>query len=150
MVGLSRPDPLSRFLCRLLLVRRLATIGIGSGLCYLLLAIFCFLAGALWGQAQRSDEALSVPTLLISNGLVLFAVTALLTAQAMLASVLLALGYLALLWFDLRTSSQERWYLVMRKRLTLGVFAAHLIYVSRYISAAHNCLKTQRRTAYRQ
>ena len=33
------------------------------------LAIFCFLAGALWGQAQRSDEALSVPTLLISNGL---------------------------------------------------------------------------------
>ena len=100
------------------------------------LAIFCFLAGALWGQAQRSDETLSVPTLLISNGLVLFAVTALLTAQAMLASVLLALGYLALLWFELRTSSQERWYLVMRKRLTLGVFATHLIYVSLHISGA--------------
>ncbi len=100
------------------------------------LAIFCFLAGALWGQAQQSDEALSVPTLLISNGLVLFAVTALLTAQTMLASVLLALGYLALLWFELRTSSQERWYLVMRKRLTLGVFAAHLIYVSLHISGA--------------
>ena len=36
------------------------------------LAIFAFLAGALWGQEQRVESASSASTLVISNGLVLF------------------------------------------------------------------------------
>ena len=51
------------------------------------LAIFAFLAGALWGQEQRVESASSVSTLLVSNGLVLFGVASILTAQAMMASV---------------------------------------------------------------
>ena len=53
------------------------------------LAIFAFLAGALWGQEQRVESASSVSTLVVSNGLVLFGVASILTAQAMMASVFL-------------------------------------------------------------
>ena len=53
------------------------------------LAIFAFLAGALWGQVQAvqaADGESAVSTLIVSNGLVLFGVAAILTAQAMMAA----------------------------------------------------------------
>jgi hypothetical protein len=88
------------------------------------LGILCFLAGTLWGRVQSFD----VPhraRLLVSNGLVLFAVAAVLTAQAWLASLALMTGYLALLWYEQGAESLPSWYGVMRRNLTLGVVLAH-------------------------
>ena len=51
------------------------------------LGIFAFLAGALWGQIQTVKADGAVSTLIVSNGLVLFGVAAILTAQAMMAAV---------------------------------------------------------------
>ena len=59
------------------------------------LGILCFLSGTLWGRVQSLEEPFAA-RLLISNGLVLFAVAAVLTAQAWLAAVALMVGYLAL------------------------------------------------------
>ena len=75
------------------------------------LAIFAFLAGALWGQVQAvqaADGESAVSTLIVSNGLVLFGVAAILTAQAMMAAVFLMLGYIALLWYETRVSTWRR------------------------------------------
>ena len=63
--------------------------------------------------------------LLISNGVVLFAVAAVLTAKAWLAAVALMGGYLALLWYEGGVESLPSWYAVMRRNLTLGVVLAH-------------------------
>jgi len=63
--------------------------------------------------------------LLISNGVVLFAVAAVLTAKAWLAAVALMTGYLALLWFERGAESLPDWYANMRRNLTLGVVLAH-------------------------
>lgn len=103
------------------------------------LAIFAFLAGALWGQVQavrEVDGESAVSTLIISNGLVLFGVAAILTAQAMMAAVFLMLGYIGLLWYETRVSSLEAWYRKMRRRLTLGVVSAHIIFVVLHITGA--------------
>ena len=67
--------------------------------------------------------------LVISNGIVVFAVASVLTAQVVLAVLLLTLGYLALLWYERRTQPIRNWYSAMRARLTLGVVFAHLLYV---------------------
>jgi hypothetical protein len=75
------------------------------------LGILCFLAGTLWGRVQSFD-APHRARLLVSNGLVLFAVAAVLTAQAWLASLGLMTGL-------------PPWYGVMRRNLTLGVVLAH-------------------------
>jgi len=103
------------------------------------LAIFAFLAGALWGQVQavrEVDGESAASTLIISNGLVLFGVAAILTAQAMMAAVFLMLGYIALFWYETRVSSLEAWYRKMRCRLTLGVVFAHIIFVVLHIAGA--------------
>jgi hypothetical protein len=103
------------------------------------LAIFAFLAGALWGQVQAVTTATgqsAVSTLIVSNGLVLFGVAAILTAQAMMAAVFLMLGYIALLWYETRVSRLEAWYGLMRRRLTLGVVFAHIIFVVLHITGA--------------
>ena len=103
------------------------------------LAIFAFLAGALWGQVQavrEVDGESAASTLIISNGLVLFGVAAILTAQAMMAAVFLMLGYIALFWYETRVSSLETWYRKMRCRLTLGVVFAHIIFVVLHIAGA--------------
>ena len=103
------------------------------------LAIFAFLAGALWGQVQAAttaDGGNAVSTLIVSNGLVLFGVAAILTAQAMMAAVFLMLGYIALLWYETRVSSLEIWYRLMRRRLTHGVVLAHFIFVGLHITDA--------------
>ena len=100
------------------------------------LAIFAFLAGALWGQEQRVESASSVSTLVVSNGLILFGVASILTAQAMMASVFLMLGYIALLWYEVRISQLEVWYRRMRVRLTTGVVIAHLLFIALHITGA--------------
>jgi hypothetical protein len=93
------------------------------------LAILCFLAGSLWGSAASYLDSAQVPRLLVSNGIVIFAALSVLTAQALLASVLLMLGFLAMLWYERNSSDNPPWYDRLRARLTLTVVALHLIYV---------------------
>ena len=100
------------------------------------LAIFCFLADALWGQEQRVQSASALSTLVISNGLVLFGVASILTAQAMMASVFLMFGYGALAWYEGRISDLEPWYRALRVRLTLGVVVAHLGFAALHVTGA--------------
>lgn len=88
------------------------------------LGILCFLAGTLWGRVQTVEQP-SISRLLVSNGLVLFAVAAVLTAKAWLASVALMTAYLALLWYERGAETLPIWYQLMRRNLTLGVVAAH-------------------------
>jgi len=97
------------------------------------LAIFCFLAGSLWGHARQRHDAGVPLRLVVSNGLVLFAVASMLTAQAMLAALLLMLGYIALLWYERRVDGTEGWYPQMRWQLTLGVVVAHLLYAGLHV-----------------
>jgi len=93
------------------------------------LAILCFLSGALWGHARSLPDRDQIGHLVISDGIVIFAVASVLTAQVVLAVLLLMLGYLALLWFERRTEETKNWYSAMRAQLTLGVVLAHLLYV---------------------
>ncbi len=88
------------------------------------LAILCFLAGTLWGRAQTVEQP-SISRVLVSNGVVLFAVAAVLIAKVWLASVALMTAYLALLWYERGTEKLPAWYQSMRRNLTLGVGAAH-------------------------
>jgi len=88
------------------------------------LGILSFLGGTLWGRVQFVEEPV-MARLLISNGVVLFAVAAVLTAKAWLAAVALMAGYLALLWFERGAESLPAWYATMRRNLTLGVVLAH-------------------------
>jgi len=88
------------------------------------LGILCFLGGTIWGRVQSEHEPV-VARLLISNGLVLFGVAAVLTAKAWLAAIALMLGYLALLWFERGAEILPDWYATMRRNLTLGVVLAH-------------------------
>ena len=88
------------------------------------LAILSFLGGTLWGRVQSLEKPL-MARLLVSNGVVVFAVAAVLTAKAWLAAVALMCGYLALLWYERGTEVLPQWYGVMRRELTLGVVVAH-------------------------
>ena len=75
--------------------------------------------------------------LLISNGVVLFAVAAVLTAKAWLAAVALMGGYLALVWHERGAENLPIWYAAMRRNLTLGVVLAHGLFF------AHQSLQSQ-------
>ena len=88
------------------------------------LAILSFLGGTLWGRVQSLEKPL-MARLLVSNGVVVFAVAAVLTAKAWLAAVALMCGYLALLWYERGTEVLPQSYGVMRRNLTLGVVIAH-------------------------
>jgi hypothetical protein len=88
------------------------------------LAILSFLGGTLWGRVQSLEKPM-MARLLVSNGVVVFAVAAVLTAKAWLAAVALMCGYLALLWYERGTEVLPQWYVVMRRNLTLGVVIAH-------------------------
>ena len=88
------------------------------------LGILCFLGGTIWGRVQSVEEPL-MARLLISNCVVLFAVTAVLTAKVWLAAVALMGGYLALLWYERGAENLPGWYAAMRRNLTLGVLLAH-------------------------
>lgn len=100
------------------------------------LAILCFLAGALWGFARGLPDDQQAQRLLVSNGVVIFAVASMLTAQFMVAALLLMLGFLALLWFERNVDGREGWYPQMRWQLTAGVVLAHLLYVALHVSGA--------------
>ena len=100
------------------------------------LGILCFLGGTLWGRVQTVEEPL-IARLLISNGVVLFAVAAVLTAKAWLAAVALMGGYLALLWHERGAENLPIWYAAMRRNLTLGVVLAHGLFF------AHQSLQSQ-------
>ncbi len=89
------------------------------------LGILAFLAGTQWRSGL--SEGL-ITRLLVSNGLVLFGVGAVLTAQLFLAALLLMLGFLALLWYERHIDGREGWYAVMRLRLTAAVVLAHLLF----------------------
>ena len=93
------------------------------------LAILSFLSGALWGNTRQLPDGEQNFHLVVSNGIVIFAVASVLTAQVVLAVLLLTLGYLALLCYERRTQPIRNWYSAMRARLTLGVVFAHLLYV---------------------
>jgi len=92
------------------------------------LAILSFLGGAVWGYARTFPDGQQVTRLLVSNGIVVFAVCCLLTAQTTVAATSLLLGYLALLWFERAVDGREGWYPRMRWRLTVGVVIAHVGY----------------------
>jgi|TARA_R100000005_G_scaffold75323_1_gene42500 hypothetical protein len=94
------------------------------------LAILCFMAGSLWGTAQRRAGGDKALRLLVSNGLVLFAVCSVLTAQALIAAGLLALAHLATLWYERGSSTDRGWYSRMRVQLTLLVVALHIAYIA--------------------
>jgi hypothetical protein len=51
----------------------------------------------------------------------------------MVAAVLLMLGFLCLLWYELRLADMALWYGRLRLRLTLGVVIAHLMYVGLHV-----------------
>ena len=91
------------------------------------LGILSFLGGTLWGRVQRLEEP-HTARLLVSNGVVLFAVAAVLTAQAWLAALALMVGYLALAWYERGAESLPQWYYRMRLCLTAGVVVAHVLF----------------------
>ena len=94
------------------------------------LAILCFLAGSLWGSASQYNEGIRSSRLLVSNGVVIFAVLGFLTAQPMIAVLLLMLGHLAQLWYELNTLARGSWYRTLRTRLTLVAVVFHLVYAA--------------------
>lgn len=98
------------------------------------LAILCFLSGALWGSVKTLSPVEQPMRLLISNGLVVFAVASVLTAQAVMAAGLLMLGYLALLWYERNVDGSLGWYARMRGQLTAGVVLAHVLYLWLHIA----------------
>lgn len=94
------------------------------------LAILCFIAGSLWGTARDRAGGDKALRLLVSNGVVLFAVCSVLTAQAVIAAGLLALAHLATLWYERGSSAARGWYSRMRVRLTLLVVTLHIAYIA--------------------
>ena len=88
------------------------------------LGILCFLGGTVWGRVQSVEKPL-MARLFISNGVVLFAVAAVLTAKVWLAAVALMGGYLALLWYERGAENWTTWYTGMPRNLTRGVVLAH-------------------------
>jgi len=100
------------------------------------LAILSFLGGSVWGFARTRPNTDQTLRLIVSNGVVIFAVTCLLIGQTTVASASLMLGYLTLLWYERRVDGVDGWYPLMRLHLTLGVVLAHIIYAALMISGA--------------
>ena len=99
------------------------------------LGILSFLGGTVRGRVQQQDDP-NVRRLLVSNGVVLFAVGAVLTAQAWLASMMLMAGYMALLWYERGSETLPVWYGRMRYRLTAGVVLEHLLFFAMQVYRA--------------
>jgi hypothetical protein len=101
------------------------------------LVILSFLAGSLWGnvlaELRSQPASWGRPALLralISNGVALFAVGAVLTSQTFVAAMLLSIGYLAFLWYERAAVNWMSWYLRLRWRLTVTVVALHGVYLA--------------------
>ena len=72
------------------------------------LGILCFLGGTIWGRVQSVEEPL-MARLLISNGVVLFAVAAILTTKGgFAADASLVLNH-ELLWYELGEGGLPVW-----------------------------------------
>lgn len=93
------------------------------------LAILCFLAGTLWGETLPEPDAGEGAVLLVSNGVVIFAVLAILTAQPVLAALLLLLGHLAQLWYERQSLRRPAWYVRLRTGLTGVAAGCHLLFM---------------------
>jgi hypothetical protein len=91
-------------------------------------AILCFLGGTLWGETLSAPSVGHGATILISNGIVLFAVLAMLTAQPLLAAILLMLGHLMLLWYERQLPQRALWYTRMRSWVSFVVVLSHLMF----------------------
>ncbi|MFK8043265.1 DUF3429 domain-containing protein [Congregibacter sp.] len=91
-------------------------------------AILCFLGGTLWGETLPEPTVGQGAAILISNGIVLFAVLAMLTAQPLIAAVMLMLGHLALLWYERQLPDRVVWYTRMRSWLTLVAVITHVMF----------------------
>jgi uncharacterized membrane protein HdeD (DUF308 family) len=89
------------------------------------LAILSFLAGTTWGWAQAKRPRDGAIQLLVSNGIVVFAVLAMLTANPFWALVLLSVAYLVFLGYERRVLEQGPDYRRMRVLLTLCVVLLH-------------------------
>ena len=98
------------------------------------LAILCFLAGTLWGSAINYPQKPKLLRLLISNGIVIFAVLGILTAQQVLATILLMIGYMALLWYERNSSGTAGWYARLRARLTWLAVVLHMLFIAGLIA----------------
>jgi hypothetical protein len=94
------------------------------------LAILCFLAGTLWGSAMHRPNRAKLPRLVISNGIVIFAVVAVLVSQPVVCAFLLMLGQLATLWYERSSSESGGWYLQFRSRLTTVAVVLHLLFMT--------------------
>lgn len=94
------------------------------------LAIISFLAGTTWGWAQAARPRDGGIQLLVSNGIVIFAVLAMLTANPFWALILLAAAYLVFLGYERRVLEQTNDYRRMRATLTLLVVTLHGVMVA--------------------
>lgn len=92
------------------------------------LAILCFLAGTLWGETLPEPMLGQRAAILVSNGVVLFAVLAMLIAQPLITTLLLMLGHLAQLWFERQKPGRSLWYTRLRSVLTLGAVFCHMVF----------------------
>lgn len=92
-------------------------------------AILCFLSGTLWGETLPAPARGQGATILVSNGVVVFAVLAMLTAQPLIAAALLMLGHLALLWFEQQRLERDRWYRRLRGWLTAIAVISHVMFM---------------------
>jgi len=98
------------------------------------LVILCFLAGSLWGTALSYEGSEKLQRIAVSNGLAVFAALSVLTAQLLVASVLLMLGHLAVLWYEQNTSRHWGWYGRLRTRLTSVAVVTHVVYAAGVIA----------------
>jgi hypothetical protein len=97
------------------------------------LTILAFLAGTLWGSANCIPPPGKTRRLLVSNGLAVFAVAAVLFTPPWMAALLLLAGHLALLLFE-RRGAPRGWYLALRTRLTLFSVASYPVYLAGFVS----------------
>lgn len=94
------------------------------------LAILCFLAGTTWGMVLNRPEAERVWPLLVSNGVVLFAVAAMLTANPFWATVLLGLAYFVFYLYERFVLQYTAPYQTMRRWLTVLVVLLHALFAA--------------------
>ncbi len=94
------------------------------------LVILCFLAGTLWGETLPEPAPAQRATILVSNGMVLFAFFAILTAQPVLAAGLLLLGHIAQLWYERQSLERPVWYVRLRTLLTSVAAVCHLLFIA--------------------
>lgn len=91
--------------------------------------IAAFMAGTLWGLAQRDRDPPILP-IVTSNALALLSWASLLISSTIAATALQLVVFLALLEIDRRIETEGReapWYLTMRVRITVLVSFAYVI-----------------------